>query len=135
MLGKCAIVLAVALACASGASAKGKKFKHKRPPVEVLPYPAPVVVPGPPPPAYPPYPEAYPVRPLGRKDLERHVKHALKFQLGHCVKDVDVEADLRRGRVEVEVELRHPGAYGQVHQLLYSMPELRGFRIRIDVDD
>lgn len=81
---------------------------------------------------YPPV--VRPTIPTSRRDLERHIERTIKWQLGRCVDDVDVDVDFRCRRVEVEVELRHPAAYRQLQQLLYSMPELSGFQIRIDVD-
>jgi hypothetical protein len=64
--------------------------------------------------------------------LERHVEHAVKVHLGSLVDDVDVDVDDRR--VEVEVELTHPAGLARLRRLLYSMPELAGYQIRIDVD-
>ena len=64
--------------------------------------------------------------------LERHVEHAVKAVLGPLVDDVDVDVDDRR--VKVEVELTHPEGLARLRRLLYSMPELAGYQIRIDVD-
>src|SRR5262245_29999058 len=65
--------------------------------------------------------------------LERHVERSVKASLGHLADDVDVDVDDRRGRVEVEVELLHPAGLAHLRRLLYSMPELAGYQIKIDV--
>jgi hypothetical protein len=66
--------------------------------------------------------------------LERHVERMVKFHLGPWVDDVDVDVEDRRGRVEVEVELLHPAGMARLQRLLYGMPELAGYHIKIDVE-
>lgn len=77
--------------------------------------------------------------PMGRAafsdgDLERHIERTIKHHFGRAVEDVDVDVERRRGRIEVEAEVRHPVVRGQLQQLLYSMPELAGYEIRLDID-
>jgi hypothetical protein len=74
-------------------------------------------------------------RPLSSEDLERHVERVVKARLGPWVDDVDVDVDTKRGRVEIEVELEHRLPFGYVRQVVYSIPELRGFQIRLEIDD
>jgi hypothetical protein len=140
MYWKTTAALAVFLSWTTHAPAgdKPKKYKdkhHKHAPAIVVLPPTPTGEPAYLEPAHPP-PERIPyaARPLKRKDLERYVERTIRYELGHCVRDVDVDIDLRCGRVEVEVELRHPSAYVRVQQLLASLPELRGFRVCIEVD-
>jgi hypothetical protein len=66
--------------------------------------------------------------------LERHVERMVKAGLGPLVDDVDVDVEDRRGRIEVEVELLHPAGLAHLRRLLYGMPELAGYQIKIDVE-
>ena len=93
-----------------------------------------------------------PVRPIGpvinpgfpprEKDIERFVERAIFARFGAgAIEDVDVDADIRRGRLdlEVDVEVRRGVnealAYQQIHAYLCSLPQLRGMRLDLDVDD
>ena len=77
--------------------------------------------------------------PLSGKHLERLIEHTLRHHMGHCVKDVDVDVDVKDGEVEVDIEIRkgvsERAAYHQALSILHSFPELRGFRIEIEIDD
>jgi hypothetical protein len=70
---------------------------------------------------------------LKHENLGRYVERTIERQLGHCVDDVDVDVDHRRRCVEVEARIRHSAAHGQVQQLVYSLPELAGYHIRLEM--
>lgn len=72
--------------------------------------------------------------PYSEDALERHIERVIKGQFGRAVDDIDVDVDNRRGRIEIEAEVRHPAIRRQLEQLLYSMPELAGYQLRFDID-
>jgi hypothetical protein len=77
--------------------------------------------------------------PLSGKQLERLIEHTLRHHMGYWVKDVDVDVDAKDGEVEVDIEIRkgisERAAYHQAHHILHCLPELRGFRVEIEIDD
>jgi hypothetical protein len=89
------------------------------PPVVVQPLPRPIVV----------VPDV-----ASRRDLERHVERVIECNLGLAVRDVDVDIDVLRRRVTVEVDLRDIRALPDLELLLLKMPELAGYRIRVCVE-
>ncbi len=68
------------------------------------------------------------------RNLENMVEDRIERAFGRLVDDVDVDADPNRRTVDIEVEVRFPGVAGQVRQFLFSLPELRGYRIRLDIE-
>jgi len=111
------------------------QIRPQLPPTIIIPrqpYP-PTIVPR----LYPqPYPRRYPITPLYReKDLERLVERNLKLKFGRIVDDVDVDVDFRRRRVEVEVELRDFRYAATIRRYVYVMPQLRGYRVKLKLDD
>ncbi len=140
MSWKCGVLLIAALGIGPATVAEAADAERARPflPLPRHPTqarPAPLLGQAFYPPIRPPYSPGWPgTHPHGRKDLERHIERTIKGHLGHSVRDVDVDVDPRRRRVDVDVEIRHRFAYGQLRQLLYSMPELYGYQIRLDVD-
>jgi hypothetical protein len=93
---------------------------------------------------YQPFPQYYPnqqffVRP-DRKTIERHVAYQLRQALCHCgVRDIEVDINSQFTRVEVEISVRDGVSRRVVRQrawhALQSMPQLRGMRVEIDIDD
>ena len=81
----------------------------------------------------------YPTTPgLGfnsEKALERRVEFCLKQKFGGLLDDVDVDVDFRRRRVEVEVELEDLRFASTLRAFVLTLPELQGFRIKLDIDD
>ncbi|HXG08777.1 MAG TPA: hypothetical protein VNK04_03225 [Gemmataceae bacterium] len=67
-------------------------------------------------------------------NLERHLERTIRHYYGHCVEDVDVDVDGRRGRVTIEVEVRHPIPRGHLLHLLRSLPELYGYQICLEIE-
>lgn len=129
---KLATVLTAALAATGGvAKADDDRSRHRHP------YFPPSYGPTYPLPGYKPvFPQSI-FRPVSPRELERLVEHTLRLHLGHCVRDVDVDVNARRGCVDIEVEVRR-GGFGvvqQIKQVVYSIPELRGYKINLDIDD
>jgi hypothetical protein len=84
-------------------------------------------------PVFRPPPVVVPSPRRQRKALERYVEAVIRTRLAGIVRDVDVDVE-RDGDVEIEVESRHPLAYQLVQGIVYSLPQLRGYRIKIDID-
>jgi hypothetical protein len=72
--------------------------------------------------------------PRDHRDLERRVERCIKRHLGHCVDDIDVDIDCRRRHAKIEADVRHRDDYRRLERLLYSLPELAGYEICLDVE-
>lgn len=118
--------LMVATAMLSGSAALAQPFPLPRPPF----------LPPPLPPRVRPFPPVPPVPPPHHRlsDLERQVERRIRAQFGWYVDYVDVDISSRSRRAEIDVELRDFFMRQQVSSFIYSMPELRGYRIRLDLD-
>ena len=72
------------------------------------------------------------------RSLERHVERCIERKFRAVVDDVDVDVDFdrRRGnRIEIDVELDDLRYARTISRFIYSMPELRGYRIDLEFDD
>lgn len=76
-------------------------------------------------------------RGFDHRALEKHVERTIECRFGKHVDDVDVDIDCGCRVVKVEADVCHPSIGCEIERLLYSMPELAGYRIRlkIEVDD
>jgi hypothetical protein len=123
-------MLSAALALGIGGAVEANPIFIPPPaPAPIPVFPRPVIVN----PAFCPPPVVVPSRRRQRKALERYVEAVIRTRLAGIVRDVDVDVE-RDGDVEIEVESRHPLAYQLVRGVVYSLPQLRGYRIEIDID-
>jgi hypothetical protein len=122
--------LTVILGTGLGANAYAGDIRVVRP---VGPVPTPVASPA----LVPPWTSRHPgqaYHPAPVRDLERHIERVIRRHYGSCVCDVEVDVDRRRRHVEVELEVHHPIPHQEVLQLLYSLPELRGYHVCLEIE-
>lgn len=110
------------------------------PGIPTVPYPIYPPVPGPGivQPYYPPvqpYDPYYGRNRFRGKNLERYIERCIRAKFGRLIDDVDVDIDNGDLEAEVEVEIRDRRYRRAVYNFVISIPELRGYRLDIDIDD
>lgn len=69
-----------------------------------------------------------PIR-MDEGDLQNFLEDSSEAKFRHCVDDVDVDIDNRRGIMEIEIDADNFTAYLQVQNYIRSLPHVRGYRL------